>query len=211
MSRFKLIWVVGPPPANISISENQKVCIVAAVPPRQEGRMHRHERGAGCGGRFGDARRAALEADGEVVWSWRPDAGAKFSWDAIPRRRRGQKSPVPGESAKYAVKTIAQGRPDDPAPPVVLPRATFYARGPRVRAEHPVFPAPSYSEGQFSSIARAHCVARSRTRALQAMKALFEIFGRLSCCGDESALPLPRSCGGRLGWGCFRKLRWSRG
>jgi hypothetical protein len=29
---------------------------------------------------------------------------------------------------------IAQGRSDDPATPVVLPRATFYARGPRVRA-----------------------------------------------------------------------------
>jgi hypothetical protein len=32
------------------------------------------------------------------------------------------------------VKAIAQGRSDDPATPVVLPRATFYARGPRVRA-----------------------------------------------------------------------------
>ncbi len=25
--------------------------------------------GAGCDGRFGDGRRAACEADGEVVWS----------------------------------------------------------------------------------------------------------------------------------------------
>ena len=29
----------------------------------------------------GVARRAALEADGEVAWSWRPDAGAKFAGD----------------------------------------------------------------------------------------------------------------------------------
>jgi hypothetical protein len=34
-----------------------------------EGRCARHGRGAGCGGRFGAARRAAHEADGEVVWS----------------------------------------------------------------------------------------------------------------------------------------------
>jgi hypothetical protein len=27
----------------------------------------------------GVARRAAREADGEVVWSWRPDAGVKFA------------------------------------------------------------------------------------------------------------------------------------
>jgi hypothetical protein len=32
---------------------------------------------AGCGGRFGDARRAQPEADGEVVWFWRSEAGAK--------------------------------------------------------------------------------------------------------------------------------------
>jgi hypothetical protein len=72
--------------------------------------------GAGCGGRFGDARRAALQADGEVVWSWRSEAGAKaaesFADDG------GNQAMVTGESAEYAVKTIAQGRPEA-APPVV--------------------------------------------------------------------------------------------
>ena len=43
------------------------------------------------------ARRAAVRADGEVVWSWRPDAGAKVA--GLSRERRGQESPVPGESA----------------------------------------------------------------------------------------------------------------
>ncbi len=42
--------------------------------------------GAGCGGRFGCALTNAAEADGEIVWSWRPDAGAKFSRDTIPRK-----------------------------------------------------------------------------------------------------------------------------
>jgi hypothetical protein len=51
---------------------------------------------------------------GEVVWSWRPDAGAKLA-KTLPAScgRRGQESPVPGESTKDTVKTIAQGRPDD--------------------------------------------------------------------------------------------------
>jgi hypothetical protein len=57
---------------------------------------------------FGDARRAALEADGQAVWSWRSEAGAKaaesFADDG------GSQAMVTGESAEYAVKTIAQGR-----------------------------------------------------------------------------------------------------
>jgi hypothetical protein len=95
------------------------LCILRAVPPRQEGRTRRHERGVGCGGRFGDARRAALEADGEVVWSWRPDAGAKLSQGTIPAKVTGAKEPGPRGEHEVTVKTIAQGRPDDPAPPVV--------------------------------------------------------------------------------------------
>jgi hypothetical protein len=42
----------------------------------------------------------ALEADEEVVWSWRPDAGAKVA--GLLRERRWQKSPVTGESAKIS-------------------------------------------------------------------------------------------------------------
>jgi hypothetical protein len=75
-----------------------------------------------------------LEADGEGVWSWRPDAGAKFSREAIPAKVTGAKEPGPRGEREISRKTIAQGRPDDLATPVVLPRATFYARGPRVRA-----------------------------------------------------------------------------
>jgi len=40
-------------------------------------------------------------ADGQAVWSWRPDAGAKLAMmRSASRVRRGQKSPVPGESAE---------------------------------------------------------------------------------------------------------------
>src|SRR5665647_2732087 len=53
---------------------------------------------------------AEMGADGEVVWSWRPDAGVKFCGDAsgptglgMHRQfagRRWQQSPVTGESTK---------------------------------------------------------------------------------------------------------------
>ena len=40
------------------------------------------------------------DADGKIVWSWRPDAGAKVA--GLFRERRGQESPVPGESANIS-------------------------------------------------------------------------------------------------------------
>ena len=46
-----------------------------------------------------------LDADGEVVWSWRLDAGVKSGGSQFRRRRR-QTSPISGESTKETVKTI---------------------------------------------------------------------------------------------------------
>ena len=40
-----------------------------------------------------------LVADGEVAWSWPPDAEAKLAALDSARERRGQESPVPEESA----------------------------------------------------------------------------------------------------------------
>jgi len=56
-------------------------------------------------------------ADGEGVWSWRPDAGAKVVGHD-PANDGGKRARSPGRS-RISRKTIAQGRPDDPAPPVV--------------------------------------------------------------------------------------------
>ena len=64
------------------------------------------------------------DADDEVVWSWRPDAGAKSCGDE-PRDDRGKKARFPGESTKEAVKTIARGMPDDLAKPVVTAASFF--------------------------------------------------------------------------------------
>ncbi len=92
-----------------------------AVPPRQEGRTRRHERGAGCDGRGSVDKTSDVAADGEIVWSWRSDAGAKLAgYD--PQVTVATKQWSPGRS-RISRKTIAQGRPDDPPVPVVLPRA----------------------------------------------------------------------------------------
>jgi len=54
----------------------------------------RHGRGAGCGGRGGGARRARPAADGEVVWSWRPDAGVKVAEISADDGGKKARSPV---------------------------------------------------------------------------------------------------------------------
>jgi hypothetical protein len=89
--------------------------------------------GAGCGGRVSCARRTQANADGEVVWSWRSDAGAKVAGLNESDDRRWQPSMVTEESPKETVKTIAQGMPVDLAEPVVTAACFFVAGGPWVR------------------------------------------------------------------------------
>jgi hypothetical protein len=53
---------------------------------------------------------SVADADGEVVWSWRPDAGVK-SCGAI-RMATVARKPVHRGEREVSRKTIAQGRPD---------------------------------------------------------------------------------------------------
>jgi hypothetical protein len=96
----------------------------SAIPPRQEGRTRRHEREAGCDGRDCIVRRAMRIADGKVVWSWRPWAGAKRAGDD-PRVTVTKRSWTPGR-ARSSVNTIARGRPDVSVEPVVTNSCAFY-------------------------------------------------------------------------------------
>jgi len=82
------------------------------------------------------------KADGEVVWFWRPDAGAKFAGHGL--RMTVAKQPGHREEHEVTVKTIAQGRSDCFGEPVVttLVRFLFCVRGCGC-IEHPAFPAPS--------------------------------------------------------------------
>src|ERR1700688_2762690 len=82
------------------------------IPPHQEGRFAIvTDVGTGCGGRFGDARRAAPEADGEVVWSWRPDAGAKFLRKLFRRSDGGKRARSPGRARYKLLKPLRAGMP----------------------------------------------------------------------------------------------------
>src|SRR5882672_1746977 len=89
-------------------------------------------RACSCGRRAGRGDPCAIRArqtngmiaDGEVVWSWHPllmlspaEASIGPTGCAMPFNPRGdgdKKELVAGESTKETVKTIAQGRPDDP-------------------------------------------------------------------------------------------------
>jgi len=68
------------------------------VPPDQRGRAHVTNVAAGCGGRELMARDERLKrADGEVVWSWRPDAGVQAS-GKLSGGEGGKKARSPGRA-----------------------------------------------------------------------------------------------------------------
>jgi len=62
-----------------------------AIPRSQGGRFAIvTKRGAGCDERPGRADERGAEADGEVVWSWSPDAGIKSCEVAMSARHAAQ-------------------------------------------------------------------------------------------------------------------------
>ena len=83
------------------------------------------------------------------MWSWRLARGVELAGGSNPLTAGdgGKRSPLTGESAKEAVKTIAQGRPVAPPGPVVAYARTFLLRA-RLRVQcAPGFPAPSHFGG----------------------------------------------------------------
>ena len=87
--------------------------------------------------RWTRARRQTTDAgaDGQAVWSWRSEAGAKFA--RVQRALRvtvATKQRSPGRARNTPLKPLrGEGRVFS-AEPVVLPRAFFVARGPWVPA-----------------------------------------------------------------------------
>src|ERR1700737_4426108 len=107
------------------------------------------------------------DADGEVVWSWRPDAGVKLAGSVPPMtvakkpghrgEREGSRKPSCRESRMFPVE------------PVVLPPC-FLLHGTHGCNRHPAFPAPSdWREGGKIRKARTHRAARMRTHILIAV------------------------------------------
>jgi hypothetical protein len=79
------------------------------------------------------------KADGEVVWSWRPDAGVKFAGDDL----QATVARKPGHRGEHEVnvKTIAQGRLDCFGTPVVTTLVWFFHFHARLRVRRaPGFP-----------------------------------------------------------------------
>src|SRR5712691_3202203 len=121
----------------------------------------------GCDGRTSPsamiARTNGVCADGEVVWSWRSDAGAKVV-KTLPAShgRRWQPSMVTGESAKDTVKTIVQGMPAVAVYPWLLTRVLFaaHAASGATRIRHSL--RPLFLRDKLFAKPRAHRAARSR-------------------------------------------------
>jgi hypothetical protein len=104
-------------------------------------------------------------ADGEAVWSWRRDAGAKLAEDDPPATVA--KEPVHRGDHGISVKPIAQGMPVISAEPVVPAPCLLAARGPWVRLKHSAFPAPSASSRVILWQRSDESVARMRTHVLR--------------------------------------------
>jgi hypothetical protein len=94
---------------------------------RQEGRFAIVTNvGAGCDGRLRAPDDARFRADGEVVWSWHPDADAKRATMLRIALATVARKPVTGESTKEAVKTNRAGNAGMFGEPVVTYLRAFY-------------------------------------------------------------------------------------
>ena len=126
--------------------------------------------GAGCDGRVGDARRAALMRTAKLCG---PDAPMLASSLRV-NNPQATVAKEPGHRGERRIsrRTIAQGRPDCFGEPVVTTLVRFFVcvRGCGCN-EHPAFPAPSLFLGERSCKARAHRAARRRRR----------VWNRLGC------------------------------
>jgi hypothetical protein len=135
------------------------------VPPRQEGRTRRHERGAGCDGRDLCRATSGTNADDEIVWSWRPWAGAKSAGDE-PAGDGDYEVTDTGESTKISVNTIARGRPDVSVEPVVNNScASYTAHEAAGAASARSSLRPLLFEGRRFSQSLGHAVSREGRRA----------------------------------------------
>jgi hypothetical protein len=109
------------------------------------------------------ARTNEAIADGEIVWFWRPDAGAKFV-GIRTTDDGGKRARSPGR-ARISRNTIVQGMPVDAVYPWLLTPVLFFCTGGHGCNAHPAFPAPSIEEGGSPEIkTRAKQAARSRGR-----------------------------------------------
>ncbi len=149
---------------------------------------------------FAARRRTAQLVDGEVVWSWRPDAGVKLckcAWS--PTGRGGAiigKATVarkPGHRGERGVsrKTIRAGKAGFARLSLwSTPRALF-SRGGHGCSLHPAFPAPSQlKRARTPAKPRARRAAGTRARTLKLSEMASELCGRSRTAGGGDSLGL---------------------
>jgi hypothetical protein len=139
------------------------------------------------------------KAYGEVVWSWRPDAGAKLC--GMIHKATGARKPGPRGERDISRKTIAWGMPDVSGASAVNTRVhtptTKRTRGCGCIG-HPAFPAPS--DLQKAGNSRSN-LARNMRRDRETA---FSVIARSTC--DEAI----HSFFGAAGMDCFAALAMTR-
>jgi hypothetical protein len=137
------------PCPKIPLYENQKTCICCGIPRPHEGRFA-IVTDVGRGMRWTQEswaqslrKTTGALADGEIVWSWPPDAEAKLA--ARSAGDGGKKARSPGRS-RISRKAIAQGRPDV-RPNLWFSPPAFLLLAGHGCGLHPAFPAPSEFRG----------------------------------------------------------------
>ena len=142
--------------------------------------------GAGCGGRFGDARRATLT---RTAKSCGPDAPTLAS--SLRVRSQATVAKEPGHRGEHEIssKTIARGRPGELAEPVVTTLVCFVlfcTRG--CGCGHASgFPCALLFSRVVCPTARARCVARTRTHVRFVKTESANPDNLAPACGERSA------------------------
>jgi hypothetical protein len=96
-SDFKLILAVQSSQKKYSILYSPQISgFISLSRLIEEGRTRRHERGSGMRWTRVRQQTTGARADGQAVWSWRPDAGAKSAKRATrDLQMTGAKEPGP--------------------------------------------------------------------------------------------------------------------
>ena len=116
---------------------------------------------------------SVADADGEVVWFWRPDAGVKFVRSTLLTGDGGKKAGHRGEREVSRKPSRGESRVV-PASPVVIPPCAFLCTmcgtGGHGCQPAPGFPCALFSKRVESDLkTRAHRAARTRTRIFEAV------------------------------------------
>ena len=126
--------------------------------------------GAGCDGRTSPgaivSATSGVGADGEVVWSWRSDAGAKLAKTLTRLVGDGGNQAWSPRRSRISRNTIAQGMPAVAVYPWLLTPVLSFCTGGHGCNAHPAFPAPSFDfEGGSFPTPRTFRAARTNSRA----------------------------------------------